>query len=177
MAKAKVKKVDAPERPRIDDIRDPDCVEFLRRVYRIVGSSLKNRRDNPGDHYTFYEDWDAVKDENDLDRQTRLEGNKEQVGGTRCSSWDLDSGDNDSHGYTIAEADPNLNILDDVLSDICPNITYLQYKKLIVEASVQTQKTSVNEYYGNSSDYLQKYVLLGNLYDAMVTLGLYKTRQ
>lgn len=170
MAKAK-KAVDTRTRLEKAKNLDPQFAAFAIRVFDLTKGSLTNC-ENP-EEWVNYQRWEVAEDTSNIDRNTRLVGNKEHVGGTRCSSWDLDSGENDSEGYSVEEANPNLDVLDDVLAGICPDIKFLQYKKLLKEADAKTESTSENEYYGNSSNYMQKYVVLGFLYDALVRMGLY----
>ncbi len=59
---------------------------------------------------------------------------------------------------------------DKLLGAICPNITYLQYKRLT--NLIKNRDYSVGEYYGNSSDYLVIYILLEELYEEMKKMDL-----
>lgn len=89
-------------------------------------------------------------------------------GGTSGGScWD--SGE--SHHYaTGGEPEPEFKDLDTLLTCICPNITYLQYKSLA--AIINFDSYDQNEYYGNSTIYSYKYVLLKDLYEKLVEMGI-----
>jgi len=78
---------------------------------------------------------------------------------------------NDGHYAVEGESEPEFTDLDNILNEICPNITYLQYKKLISKVIKEDSYTE-NEYYGNSSTYSYKTVLLKDLYEALKELDL-----
>ena len=63
--------------------------------------------------------------------------------------------------YYDGESEPNFDALDKILEVICPNITYLQYKKL--SETIMEGEYSENEYYGNSSTYKYEYIYLSDL--------------
>jgi hypothetical protein len=77
----------------------------------------------------------------------------------------------DGHYAAEGESEPEFTDLDNILNEICPNITYLQYKKLISKVIKEDSYTQ-HEYYGNSSNYSYKTVLLKDLYDALKELDL-----
>jgi hypothetical protein len=52
-------------------------------------------------------------------------------------------------------------VLDLVLMELKPNITYLQYK--MVNKLIHTNNETQYEYYGNSTDYEIKYIILSEL--------------
>jgi hypothetical protein len=85
------------------------------------------------------------------------------------SCWDDSKEDN--HYATRGESEPEFTSLDNILDEICPNITYLQYKKLITKV-IEEDSYIQNEYYGNSSHYSYKTVLLKDLYDTLKELSL-----
>lgn len=60
------------------------------------------------------------------------------------------------------EIEPEFTDLDTILTEIKPDITFLQYKKLI-NGLITSDSYSVNEYYGNSSTYTYKKFNLKNL--------------
>jgi len=78
------------------------------------------------------------------------------VSGGSC--WD----DSDPQSYYIGINErPNFEILDLVLSELMPTITYLQFKE--IEKLIHTNDETEYEYYGNSTDYEIKYVILSEL--------------
>lgn len=66
-----------------------------------------------------------------------------------------------SHNRRYFNEEPDFEILDMVLNELHPNITYLQYKKIanIIHTNEETQY----EYYGNSIDYTIKYIVVSDL--------------
>lgn len=67
----------------------------------------------------------------------------------------------DEATYYEGKSEPEFKALDMILEVICPNISYLQYKKLsnIITYSDRTE----NEYYGNSTTYKYEYIYLSEL--------------
>lgn len=71
-----------------------------------------------------------------------------------------------------SEPEPELNALDRILEKICPNITLIQYKKLV--HSVVSYRSGTNhEYYGNYYEYSSKRVYLENLERYVIQEGLW----
>ena len=56
---------------------------------------------------------------------------------------------------------PNFEVLDILLNEIYPNISYLDYKK--ISKIIHTNEETENEYYGNSTDYHIDYIILSEL--------------
>jgi hypothetical protein len=76
------------------------------------------------------------------------------------SCWD--TGDDDgAQPYTNHEPIPKFEVLDKVLELLKPNITYLQYRE--VERLIHDNYETQYEYYGNSTDYVVKYIKLSEL--------------
>lgn len=154
---------------RVRQEMDLTFTQFAERVYAIAKDSLKKFK-----HQSQwpYEKEIPITDVKDIDRGTRLEGERIHVGGISGGScWD--TGEENKHrGYTTTHGDIEIDCLEAVLADICPQITFLQYKRLAREMKAETLETSHNEYYGNSSNYQQKVVKMGDLYDALVTVGV-----
>lgn len=64
-----------------------------------------------------------------------------------------------------------LDDLDDILAVICPNLTFLQYKRLSSKVVKHDSRTE-NEYYGNSTIYSYKHVKLQDLYGTLIEMKL-----
>lgn len=64
-----------------------------------------------------------------------------------------------------ADSEPEWDELDTILEKYWPSITYLQYKKLILKAKVETE--TVDDYYGNYTIYTKKKMYLRDLYDVI----------
>lgn len=145
--------------------------QFAARVHAIAKGSVTNKV-KVKNRWGTRDEWVSVKDASEITQKSRLEGQRTHVGGTSGGScWD--TGDNDNHyGYTVSHGDIEIECLEAILADICPQITFLQYKRLTREMDAEFLETSENEYYENSSDYQQRVVKMGDLYDALVTVGV-----
>lgn len=76
--------------------------------------------------------------------------------------------DYDSHYAIAGDPEPEFSSLDGLLVDICPNISFLQYKKLLSLTKHDTYTS--NEYYGNSRVTSFKHIRLKELYEELVKL-------
>jgi hypothetical protein len=80
------------------------------------------------------------------------------IGGVRGGScW----GTENLISYTEESPKDSWKALDVFLEQRYPGITYLQYKKL--ERLVHTNQETEHEYYGNSNEYMVKYIKLSEL--------------
>lgn len=78
-----------------------------------------------------------------------------ETGGVRGGScWDS------SNPQRYIEDIPknHMQVLDMVLEEVCPNISYLQYKK--IQNLIHDNEETDREYYGNSTDYYVEYILI-----------------
>ena len=66
-----------------------------------------------------------------------------------------------------------LEALDKLLESSCPEITFLQYKKLL--RLVKHDTRTENEYYGNSTNYATKTIALRDVYQFLKELYPQKT--
>lgn len=74
-------------------------------------------------------------------------------------------------GFCSLGSQPEEDIdLEPLVSAICPGLTFLTYQK-IMKRVLNSSTYTVNEYYGNSSDYAVKTICLIDLYDALVEFG------
>lgn len=85
------------------------------------------------------------------------------------SCWD--DGSQDNHYAMSGEKEPEFSCLDTILENLCPNISFIKYKKLTNEI-VKYGDYTVGEYYGNSTNYGFKTVNLGDLYDKLKEMSL-----
>ncbi len=83
------------------------------------------------------------------------------VSGGSC--WDSSN----PQPYHLEEPKDKMKVLDLVLTELCPNISYLQYKK--VEKLIQETWKTEYEYYGNSTDFDIQYIVLSDLYKLLET--------
>lgn len=109
-----------------------------------------------------YQSWqkkNAMKD-------NKLTSEEWGLGGTSGNCWD-------DTKYSIS-ADPqpvNFKEFDELLEKICPNITFLQYKK-IYNNCVTTETHQQSDYYGGSVEYCKFVCDLDKLYQELNVLGL-----
>ncbi len=79
----------------------------------------------------------------------------------------------EAHPFHTDDPEPELD-LDKLFEVICPNMTFLQYRKVI--ASVLKRSTETyEEYYGNSTVNGAKEVNFSELYNALVKFGVIQT--
>lgn len=79
------------------------------------------------------------------------------------SCWDTSN----PEPYTSNDPPKDLGILDAILENMCPTISFLQYK-VLYNTLVKYDTYSVGEYYGNSTDYANKQIDLRALFDYLV---------
>lgn len=80
------------------------------------------------------------------------------VSGGSC--WD----ESDPRPYSLSEF-PEFKVLDMVIKEVNPNISYLKYKE--IEELIHSNEETEWEYYGNSTDYTIKFVILSELLDTL----------
>lgn len=86
------------------------------------------------------------------------------TGGTRGGScW----GDSENYAYTSDDQPSDLTDLDLIIENIASEITFMEYKK-ITRNIIETDSRSVDEYYGNSTNYAMKKCNLEKLYTVLV---------
>ena len=69
------------------------------------------------------------------------------------------------------DKEPEFEALDKILEEICPNITFMQYKR-ICQSVIEEDSEYYPDYYGNSTEYGVKKVKLENLYKELNARGL-----
>ena len=77
------------------------------------------------------------------------------VSGGSC--WD----NSNPQRYEQEGGEPNFKVLDLVLNELLPTISYLQYKE--ISKLIHTNHETEYEYYGNSTDFEVKYIILSEL--------------
>ena len=93
-------------------------------------------------------------------------------GVTGGSCWD--EGGTDPHYPVEGEPEPEFTDIDEALTALCPNLSFLQYKKLMASGIVEIGSYSENEYYGNYTTYTYKSIKLRKLFDKLFDMGLLK---
>lgn len=71
-----------------------------------------------------------------------------------------------------AEDEPEDEYLDVLLEEVCPDLTFLQYRALLKAGLYSYRDSSENEYYGNYTDYRNRKTNLDVLYETL--RGFYK---
>jgi len=144
--------------------------QFAERVLTLAKGSLTHK-EKVKNRWGTHDQWVPVKAASEVTLESRLEGERIHVGGTSGGScWD--EGESHHDGYTVAHGEIEIECLETILADICPQMTFLQYKRLSREMHAEILETCENGYYGNSSDYQQKVVKMGDLYAALLTIGV-----
>lgn len=91
------------------------------------------------------------------------------VGGvTGGTCWD----DSNPHyeSSSVSDGDREFKDLDALLTDVCSNITFLQYKQII--RLVKNDTRTEYEYYGNTMEYETQSIKLQDLYDKLKEMEL-----
>lgn len=90
------------------------------------------------------------------------------VGGRSGGScWDEGSPDY----YSIsADDEPEDEYLDEILEAFCPDITFLQYKRLLKNGLYEVKEWTQSEYYGNYYEYKSKTLALNVLFDGLKSI-------
>lgn len=68
-----------------------------------------------------------------------------------------------------ADDEPDYNGLDALLEEVCPNLTFLQYRK--ISALEEVLEYTVSEYYGNYYEYKRAVISVRALYELLSELN------
>lgn len=105
----------------------------------------------------------AVK--NDLGDTDKLESSSWSLGGT----W---NGYDGAHGTVSPDTPPaSFDEFDKLLEKICPQITFLQYKR-VYKDSVTVEEYSTSDYYGGTTHHAKFVCDLKKLYEALTAIGI-----
>lgn len=78
----------------------------------------------------------------------------------------------DQPSYSVdADEVPEMTMLDEFLEEICPEITFLEYKRVMREL-IESDSRTEYEYYGNHTNYGIRRVNFRKLYDRLVEVGV-----
>lgn len=128
-----------------------DFFKVVEDVFKIKHSYLDHKGKK-----VFYDQWVHDSDETKFCINHIVGG----VSGGSC--WD----DSNTREFTNDDPMPEVDI-SDLLSKICPNISFLQYNKLIKEV-LETKNYTNKEYYGNYDNHVKKTIYWRELYDHLV---------
>ena len=99
-----------------------------------------------------------------VDKDGKIRSNKWCTGGAYGNCW------NDSMSPVSAEDPVDFIALDNLLEEICPNITFLHYKR-ITKKCVETEHSYEADYYGGGCNYNNWACDLKKLYEVLEELG------
>lgn len=94
----------------------------------------------------------------------KMRSEKWCTGGTYGSCW------SDKLSPVSGEQQPDFEKLDELLSEICPNITFLQYKKIMREC-VDIEESYESDYYGGGCNYSRYVCDMEKLYVCLENMG------
>ena len=78
----------------------------------------------------------------------------------------------DEPSYSLDADDvPEMTGIDELFAEICPNITFLEYKRVMKDL-VESDSRTEYEYYGNHTNYGIRRVNYRQLYDRLVEVGV-----
>jgi len=144
--------------------------EFEEKVLDIISKSdYKDQWEEVG--YSYY-GWEPIKSWSGKKYTKTKHVLREEwyVGGyTGGNCWD----DTEPYYERSSDTPKELVLLDEILNQLKPDITFLQYKQLVASV-VEHGSRSQSEYYGNSSDYESVSVDLQNLYNYIDKQGWLK---
>ncbi len=89
-----------------------------------------------------------------------------QTGGVSGGScWDSSN----PQSYWEPEPEDRFKVLEIVLDELCPNIKYLEFRK--IQCLIKSNDETEYEYYGNSTDWKCEYIILSDLESLIETFG------
>lgn len=112
-------------------------------------------------------EWKVFADKNDLGDDLCFRSSSWSLGGTWGDCWG-------NEGTCDAEPAPtSFREFDELMEKVCPQITFMQYKKAYSE-SVTTETDSDSDYYGGSTRSAYFRCDIKRLYESLTELGLTK---
>lgn len=81
-----------------------------------------------------------------------------EKGGVNGGSYDDSS---NPQPYVCEGGEPKFDVLDLTLKELCPHITYLQFRE--IENLIKSNEKTEWEYYGNRTDFGIKFIVLSDL--------------
>ena len=90
--------------------------------------------------------------------------------GGQCGGSCWDTGEH-VHRPVESEPEPEFEDLDKILEAICPNTSFLQYKRICGEC-IETDTDTHSEYYGNYTTVGIKFIRIPKLFEVLTEKGL-----
>jgi hypothetical protein len=126
-----------------------------------------NTIDNPN-IYSLRNHYQEIYDKNIIAEQISSHGFIFELKETGSASGGGCWGGESVFSPTSDSDSKKLLMLDQILEDIAPNISYLQYKKLLVEANLENIDIQHNEYYGNYTAYNANFISCEKLVNFLI---------
>ena len=82
------------------------------------------------------------------------------------SCW---STDEDHHYATTGEEEPDFNDFENLILHFYPNITFVEFRN--IRGLIKQNDWTEDEYYGNSTNYSERYVYLEDVYNWLIDKG------
>lgn len=142
------------------NIERPMLKEYAERYGLSFDFSIKEKNVRKMNLYEI-----KFKSKESYEKQDEMHSEEWSLGGTWGNCW------GDSGTISASEKPNEFKEFDDLLLDICPNITLLQYKKLYRE-TVSIGTRHEYDYYGGSCTYEFYSCDLKKLYDMLVEMNL-----
>jgi len=110
--------------------------------------------------------WKVWAQEHGFGKEEKMKGSGWSLGGTSGSCW------SDEKSHVSAEPQPaSFKEFDELLTEICPNISFLAYKKLYNE-TVTTETSGEGDYYGGYVEHACYVCDVKKLYDMLVEMNV-----
>lgn len=113
-------------------------------------------------------DWKVWAQEVGAGSSDKLKGSSWSLGGTSGNCWN-----NELHRISAEPQPVSFAEFDSLLEEVCPQISFLQYKKLYNE-TVTTETSYDHDYYGGSTESACFVCDLPKLYDMLVQMEIIK---
>lgn len=95
-------------------------------------------------------------------------GSVETGGASGGNCW---GGQSTNYSTGLTEDNIQLNVFDNIIERLFPDISFMRYKKLINNVKFHTRNSnSYGDFYGNYSEKLIKYISANDLYDSLISL-------
>jgi hypothetical protein len=151
--------------------------EFLEKLKTLVSFRIKKVKENywQSDQYIFF-NFNAKPDK----RKKNIPENpgldelylhKEWRVGGRSGGSCYDTGEPVYHGID-GDPEPEFTEIDTVIEAFCPEISFLNYKKLMKAIKMEEGTYTESEYYGNYTNHAFKVVKLSDFYAALKEMKL-----
>lgn len=142
--------------------------EFLEKVYIIAEAADLGEEIYTGDITDNYKYNQSKKERDKIKQEKNTYLYKEWIigGAEGGNCWGDEAQD---YTNTVEEKDKEILLIDLILKEIAPTISYLEYKN--ISKHVQFQNRSQAEYYGNYTDYSCCYINCKDIFNTLAEIG------